>query len=88
LIGVLASNPFDVVKSRIQGSVKASASGTKGDGGAGKGRHYRGAVDCFRKSVQEEGLAVLYSGAVPNFCRKVGAPHCSRRLLPLPSAGR
>lgn len=41
--------PLDVVKSRLQGQGDASPK-------------YTGIVDCFKKSVQEEGLPVLWRG--------------------------
>ncbi|KAL3683603.1 hypothetical protein R1sor_001625 [Riccia sorocarpa] len=42
--------PLDVVKSRLQGQVPSD------------NPHYRGIVDCMRKSVQEEGLKVFWRG--------------------------
>jgi solute carrier family 25 carnitine/acylcarnitine transporter 20/29 len=42
--------PLDVVKSRLQAQ------------GAGAAPRYRGVVDCFRRSVREEGLPVLWRG--------------------------
>jgi len=42
--------PLDVVKSRLQAQ------------GAGSVPRYRGVVDCFRRSVREEGLPVLWRG--------------------------
>ncbi|TVU22961.1 hypothetical protein EJB05_32684, partial [Eragrostis curvula] len=43
--------PLDVVKSRLQAQTSASAAA-----------RYRGVVDCFRKSVREEGFPVLWRG--------------------------
>jgi len=41
--------PLDVVKSRLQAQALPAA-------------RYRGVVDCFRRSVREEGLPVLWRG--------------------------
>lgn len=61
-VATVASSPFDVVKSRVMGqSVDAS----------GKGTLYGGMVDCFVKTVRNEGPMSLYRGFWPNFGRVV-----------------
>jgi solute carrier family 25 citrate transporter 1 len=52
----LGNNPFDVVKTRMQG--------------VGAGR-YRGTLDCFRQILAQEGLASFYAGVVPRLGRVV-----------------
>ncbi|XP_077220043.1 mitochondrial substrate carrier family protein [Tasmannia lanceolata] len=46
--------PLDVVKSRLQAQSQSKLDQTP--------PKYRGIIDCFRKSVQEEGYAVLWRG--------------------------
>jgi solute carrier family 25 citrate transporter 1 len=52
----LGNNPFDVVKTRMQG-VKA--------------RQYSGTLDCFRQMLAKEGVASFYAGVVPRLGRVV-----------------
>ncbi|CAO2205104.1 unnamed protein product [Urochloa humidicola] len=49
--------PLDVVKSRLQAQQPAAAAFP-----AAAAARYRGVVDCFRRSVREEGLPVLWRG--------------------------
>lgn len=49
----LGNNPFDVVKTRMQGT---SAS------------QYSGTIDCFQQILRSEGVAALYAGIVPVSC--------------------
>lgn len=58
-VATVASNPFDVVKSRMQ-NMPISADGTA---------MYKGMVDCFVKSIRLEGPLVLYSGFTPAFLK-------------------
>ena len=55
----IVSNPFDVIKSRMQ-NMPINADGTG---------IYSGMADCFVKSVKNEGPAVLFSGFVPAFVK-------------------
>ncbi|KNC84385.1 hypothetical protein SARC_03401 [Sphaeroforma arctica JP610] len=57
LVGAIASNPIDVVKTRLM-SQSASATGV-----------YTGVMDCFRKTVAAEGWMALYKGFIPNYAR-------------------
>ena len=52
----LGNNPFDVVKTRMQG-VQAS--------------QYNGTLDCFRQIFVKEGIASFYAGVVPRLGRVV-----------------
>ena len=55
----IASNPFDVLKSRLQNQT------IRADGTA----QYRGMVDCLLQSVRAEGPMVLYAGFGPAFVK-------------------
>lgn len=55
----LTSNPFDVMKSRLQNMTIAA------DGSA----KYNGLVDCFVKSIKTEGVLVLWKGFTPAFIK-------------------
>ncbi|OWZ24330.1 Mitochondrial Carrier (MC) protein [Phytophthora megakarya] len=63
--GAAASNPIDVVKTRLM-SQPTDASG--------KGLHYKGMMDCVRKTFVEGGFSAFYKGFIPNWMRK--APWC------------
>eukprot|EP00591_Stephanopyxis_turris_P014679 CAMPEP_0195534476 /NCGR_PEP_ID=MMETSP0794_2-20130614/42462_1 /TAXON_ID=515487 /ORGANISM="Stephanopyxis turris, Strain CCMP 815" /LENGTH=294 /DNA_ID=CAMNT_0040667335 /DNA_START=76 /DNA_END=958 /DNA_ORIENTATION=- len=52
----LGNNPFDVVKTRLQG---ANAS------------RYKNTLDCFRQIASQEGLGAFYAGVVPRLGRVV-----------------
>ena len=52
----LGNNPFDVVKTRMQGSQAAK---------------YRNTLDCFVQILRNEGIASLYAGVVPRLGRVV-----------------
>ena len=52
----VCNNPFDVVKTRLQG-IKAS--------------QYAGTLDCFRQIVAKEGFGAFYAGVVPRLGRVV-----------------
>eukprot|EP01063_Lacrimia_lanifica_P035557 TRINITY_DN680_c0_g1_i1.p1 TRINITY_DN680_c0_g1~~TRINITY_DN680_c0_g1_i1.p1 ORF type:complete len:330 (+),score=108.95 TRINITY_DN680_c0_g1_i1:72-1061(+) len=55
----IVSNPFDVVKSRMQ-NMPVAADGTA---------MYTSMLDCFKKSVRSEGVLVLWSGFTPAFVK-------------------
>lgn len=52
-IAVCVGSPVDVVKSRMMGNSQA----------------YTGTIDCFVKTLRNDGLAAFYKGFVPNFGR-------------------
>lgn len=56
----IASNPFDVVKSRVQNQ------GKTGDKGQAQ---YDGMIDCFLQIVRKEGVHKLWAGFVPAFVK-------------------
>lgn len=60
LLCALTTSPFDVVKSRVMGQPV---------GPNGKGLYYKGMLDCFVKSVKNEGFFSLYKGFLPNWGR-------------------
>jgi hypothetical protein len=56
----VVSSPFDVVKSRVMAQPLDSN---------GVGKLYSGMIDCFVKSIRQQGALSLYSGFWPNFGR-------------------
>jgi len=52
----LGNNPFDVVKTRMQGT---------------KASQYASTLDCFKKIVSQEGVGALYAGLIPRLGRVV-----------------
>jgi solute carrier family 25 oxoglutarate transporter 11 len=60
----VVANPFDVVKSRLQNMVIPPAT----EQGRSLPR-YSGVMDCFAKSIQAEGIMVLWAGFVPAFLK-------------------
>ena len=52
----LGNNPFDVVKTRLQGT---------------KASQYTGTLDCFKKVLANEGVAAFYVGVIPRMGRVV-----------------
>jgi len=64
------SNPFDVVKSRVQNMPKPLP---------GQPAMYSGMLDCFAKTVASEGPAALYQGFVPAFLKL--APYTTISLI-------
>ncbi|KAF0693935.1 Aste57867_15155 [Aphanomyces stellatus] len=62
LAGAAASNPVDVIKTRLM---------TQPSGAAAL---YDGIWSCARRTFQEEGLGAFYKGFIPNWMRK--APWC------------
>eukprot|EP00545_Synedropsis_sp_CCMP1620_P003044 CAMPEP_0119023690 /NCGR_PEP_ID=MMETSP1176-20130426/30440_1 /TAXON_ID=265551 /ORGANISM="Synedropsis recta cf, Strain CCMP1620" /LENGTH=280 /DNA_ID=CAMNT_0006978799 /DNA_START=55 /DNA_END=897 /DNA_ORIENTATION=+ len=52
----LGNNPFDVVKTRMQGT---------------KASQYKNTLDCFQRIVRQEGFAAFYAGVVPRLGRVV-----------------
>ena len=57
LSSVLLTQPFDVVKTRLQAATVL--------------QRYAGTADCFRQIVRDEGLATLYSGTAARCARVV-----------------
>jgi len=61
LVATAASNPFDVVKSRVMSQPVDEK---------GNGHRYKGMLDCFRKSLASEGVSFLGRGFVANYMNK------------------
>eukprot|EP00730_Choanoeca_flexa_P009719 TRINITY_DN12981_c0_g1_i1.p1 TRINITY_DN12981_c0_g1~~TRINITY_DN12981_c0_g1_i1.p1 ORF type:complete len:297 (+),score=33.16 TRINITY_DN12981_c0_g1_i1:138-1028(+) len=60
LLCAMTTSPFDVVKSRVMGQPV---------GPDGKGTLYRSMLDCFVKTMRQEGFFALYKGFFPNWGR-------------------
>ena len=52
----LGNNPFDVVKTRMQGT---------------NSTQYAGTMDCFKQILRKEGFSAFYAGLVPRLGRVV-----------------
>lgn len=61
--------PFDVVRRRLQVSGWQGAQALHADHGAAV--VYRGMVDCFVRTVKEEGVQALFKGLGPNYLKVV-----------------
>ena len=59
-IGAFACNPFDVAKSRVMNQPTPAA---------GEAPLYRGMVDCFTKTIRNEGVTALWNGFIPAWAR-------------------
>jgi len=62
-IGAFAVFPIDLVKTRLQNQRSGKTPTPLPDGTLPP--HYRGAIDCFRQTVQREGVRGLYRGLLP-----------------------
>mmetsp|Transcript_7436 Transcript_7436/g.22008 ORF Transcript_7436/g.22008 Transcript_7436/m.22008 type:complete len:305 (-) Transcript_7436:550-1464(-) len=51
---VICGSPVDVVKSRMMGDAQGQ---------------YKGVLDCFAKTLKNDGMGAFYSGFLPNFAR-------------------
>lgn len=60
LAAAICSTPMDVVKTRVMNQSTDSA---------GRGLLYKGTLDCFAKTVRQEGFLALYKGFVPIWTR-------------------
>ena len=56
-IGILAANPTEVVKIRLQEQ--------------SNNQHYKGCIDCYRQILKTEGLKGFWSGVAPNLSRNM-----------------
>jgi solute carrier family 25 (mitochondrial uncoupling protein), member 8/9 len=52
-IATIIASPFDVVKTRLMSSPDA----------------FSGVINCFSRTISEEGVMALYKGFIPNFTR-------------------
>lgn len=67
LAGAIASNPIDVVKTRMMNQ-KALKNTVVGEATAVQAI-YTSSVDCLTQTVRNEGLMALYKGFIPNWFR-------------------
>lgn len=79
LMATLLGSPVDVVKTRVMAARKAAEAVAAGTGPAGASStvapaapQYRGAIDCFVKTLRYEGVTAFYQGVVPQFYRLTG----------------
>jgi len=70
LVANAVSNPFDVVKSRVQNMPMPAP---------GQAPLYTSMTDCFVKTVAKEGYGALYQGFVPAFLKL--APYTTISLI-------
>lgn len=59
LVACIMCTPADVVKTRVMNQPT----------GNGRPLLYKGSIDCVVKTVRQEGIAALYKGFVPTYCR-------------------
>ena len=72
-MATLVGNPVDVVKTRVMAARRLQlGAGGAGAPAAGAAAPYRGAVDCFLRTLAAEGPRAFYQGVVPQFYRITG----------------
>lgn len=64
LAGAVASNPIDVIKTRMM-----NQRNVKGPNQSGLEIIYKSSFDCFVQTAKNEGLMALYKGFIPTFVR-------------------
>lgn len=67
--GQTVAYPFDVVRRRLQVSGWAGSATLHSDHGAAI--RYRGMIDCFRRTIEEEGVRALFKGLLPNYVKVI-----------------
>ncbi|XP_065055702.1 kidney mitochondrial carrier protein 1-like [Rhopilema esculentum] len=65
LAGAIASNPIDVVKTRMMNQRKLKS----GSQSSSNGVIYKNSLDCFVRTAKTEGFMALYKGFIPTFVR-------------------
>ncbi|PSC67425.1 mitochondrial adenine nucleotide transporter ADNT1-like isoform A [Micractinium conductrix] len=68
-LGQTLAYPFDVCRRRLQVSGWSGAKNLHADHGHAVA--YRGMVDCFVRTVREEGMQALFKGLAPNYVKVV-----------------
>jgi len=66
--GQTVAYPFDVARRRLQMSGWAGAQKLHA-GSSGSAVVYKGMMDCFVRTVREEGVQALFKGLVPNYVK-------------------
>ncbi|KAF5837419.1 mitochondrial substrate carrier [Dunaliella salina] len=72
--GQTVAYPFDVARRRLQVSGWSGAAALHATANGSTAVAYTGMMDCFAKTVREEGVSALFKGLVPN-CMKVVLPY-------------
>eukprot|EP00798_Chlamydomonas_sp_ICE-L_P008256 gene8256-1525_t len=67
--GQTVAYPFDVARRRLQVSGWAGAKKLHAD--HGNAVVYKGMMDCFRRTIKEEGFSALFKGLAPNYVKVV-----------------
>ena len=67
-LAITASMPFDVVKSRLMAQ-QVSQVNPKATSTGAQVIYYSGMMDCFRRSVKEDGVRVLFKGWLPAYSK-------------------
>ncbi|XP_078736336.1 kidney mitochondrial carrier protein 1-like [Lampetra fluviatilis] len=69
LAGALASNPVDVVRTRMMNQRHLKSTGAATTTAAGTSALYRGTLHCMLQTFRTEGFMALYKGFWPNWLR-------------------
>eukprot|EP01025_Chloroclados_australasicus_P038807 TRINITY_DN4007_c0_g1_i1.p2 TRINITY_DN4007_c0_g1~~TRINITY_DN4007_c0_g1_i1.p2 ORF type:complete len:327 (+),score=44.47 TRINITY_DN4007_c0_g1_i1:187-1167(+) len=69
-VGQTMAYPFDVCRRRLQVSGWKGAQTLHADQG-GNAVAYKGMMDCFQRTVQEEGVGALFKGIWPNYVKVI-----------------
>eukprot|EP01024_Parvocaulis_polyphysoides_P043292 TRINITY_DN3954_c0_g4_i3.p1 TRINITY_DN3954_c0_g4~~TRINITY_DN3954_c0_g4_i3.p1 ORF type:complete len:326 (+),score=36.02 TRINITY_DN3954_c0_g4_i3:100-1077(+) len=69
-VGQTMAYPFDVVRRRLQVSGWSGAQALHADKG-GQAVAYKGMMDCFRRTISEEGVGALFKGIWPNYVKVI-----------------
>ncbi|KAK7090607.1 kidney mitochondrial carrier protein 1-like [Littorina saxatilis] len=67
LAGAIASNPIDVVKTRMMNQKKLKVAATSAPGAVQV--IYSSSAECLMQTVRTEGVMALYKGFIPNWLR-------------------
>ena len=71
-VGQTVAYPFDVARRRLQVSGWKGAKGLHAEtGGTGGSVAYKGMMDCFMRTIKEEGFGALFKGLGPNYVKVV-----------------
>mmetsp|Transcript_17202 Transcript_17202/g.47720 ORF Transcript_17202/g.47720 Transcript_17202/m.47720 type:complete len:338 (+) Transcript_17202:113-1126(+) len=69
--GQTVAYPFDVARRRLQVSGWSGAAALHATANGSTAVAYTGMMDCFAKTVREEGVSALFKGLVPNYVKVV-----------------